>query len=121
MDIRLVAARGAVQVGKDDAQSMTEAVCTLFDAVVEANNIDLTSMVSVMFTVTGDLCSINPATALRTRRKDFPVPLLCMQEPEIAGMMPRVVRMLVHYHAPAGTSVAHVYLEGARKLRPDLA
>ena len=49
------------------------------------------------------------------------VPLLCAQEHEVAGGMPRVVRVLVHcYSDKARSELRHVYLDGARALRTDL-
>ena len=34
--------------------------------------------------------------------------------------MPRVIRVLIHYHAEDGHSARHVYLGDARELRSDL-
>ena len=48
------------------------------------------------------------------------VPLLCAREIPVPGSMPRVIRVLVHYHAPEEHRPAHVYLHGARALRSDL-
>jgi len=49
------------------------------------------------------------------------VPLMCAQELAIDGAMPRVVRVLVHFHTTHGQAdVAPTYLEGAESLLDDL-
>lgn len=119
MGQRLYGVRGAVQVLCDDPEQITASVLKMYDDVVLANNILLSDMVSIQFTMTKDLGSLNPATALRSREKNFPVPLFCMQEPEIQGMMERMIRMLIHFYAPEGHIARHAYLGGASALRPD--
>ena len=80
---------------------------------------------SLVFSLTADLSSANPATGLRgTGFAD--VPLFCVQEAVVEGSMPRVIRLLATFEAPASWTAAGritaeaVYLEGARALRPDL-
>jgi chorismate mutase len=49
------------------------------------------------------------------------VPLLCAREIPVAGSMPSVVRVLVHFQADVGLAdVVHVYLDGAESLRDDV-
>jgi chorismate mutase len=48
------------------------------------------------------------------------VPLLCTQEIDVPGSLPRTIRVLLHYYAPAGHDPQHVYLREARSLRADL-
>jgi chorismate mutase len=48
------------------------------------------------------------------------VPLLCAREIPVPGSMPKVIRVLVHYHASDDHRPAHVYLHAARALRSDL-
>ena len=46
---------------------------------------------------------------------------MCAQEIPVEGSMPRVVRVLMHFHSEAGLDeVTHVYLDGAESLRDDL-
>ena len=50
------------------------------------------------------------------------MPLLGAQELDIAGTLPRCVRVLVHIETDRPRSeMHHVFLEGAVVLRPDLA
>jgi chorismate mutase len=39
----------------------------------------------------------------------------------VPGALPRVIRVLVHYHAADGHQPQHAYLGEARALRSDLA
>ncbi|MBP5465276.1 MAG: chorismate mutase, partial [Treponema sp.] len=85
---------------------------------------DAADMVSVQFTMTGDLNELNAATALRTagtRLDVSSVPLFCAQEPEVKGMLPRVIRIMVSVYMAEGSKIRNVYLNGAQVLRPDFA
>ena len=48
------------------------------------------------------------------------VPLLCASEVAVPGSLPRVLRVLIHYHADDDHQARHVYLGEARQLRSDL-
>jgi len=48
------------------------------------------------------------------------VPLLCAQEIDVPNAMRSVIRVLLHYHAPADHTPAHAYLGEAQELRSDL-
>ena len=63
--------------------------------VMELNSLEVDDFISVIFTATRDLLSEFPAYAARRLGFDD-VPLICARELEIAGSMPRVVRMLAH-------------------------
>ncbi len=83
------------------------------------NELEPKSMVSCIFTVTDDLDAEFPAVAARRLGLDQ-VPLLCTREIAVPGAMPRVIRALAHYYAPADHEPAHAYLGAARELRSDL-
>ena len=114
------AIRGAVQVGRDDPAEVQEATRTLLLAVIEANGLAHDDLVSIFFTATPDLRSGFPARAARELGLTD-VPLMCAQELDIEGGLPRTVRVLVTAETPLDRDgVRHVYLGGARALRPDL-
>jgi chorismate mutase len=99
---------------------MLERVAEMVLGSMDANDLVVDDFISVIFTATSDLVSEFPAYA--ARRLGFgEVPLLCARELEIAGSMPRVVRMLAHVETDAPRSgITHVYLHGAAALRTDL-
>jgi chorismate mutase len=119
-DIRVRAARGAIRVDRDEAETVLSATERLLSAMLERNEIGSDALVSAFFTVTEDLRSAFPAEAAR-RMGLGRVPLLCAQEIPVAGSMAMVIRILVHFHTGREQSeVVHVYLDGAESLRDDL-
>ncbi|MDX3236804.1 chorismate mutase [Streptomyces sp. ME03-5709C] len=115
------AVRGAVQLERDEAEHMHERVAELLTAILERNRIAVDDLISVWFTATPDLHSDFPAVAAR-KLGITDVPLICAQELDIAGAMPRVVRILAHVESGlAKGDVSHVYLGAAAALRKDIA
>jgi chorismate mutase len=116
--------RGAVTVTHNTAQEIIEATRTLLQTIVEKNGISTDNiaqdLVSVIFTATKDLDAMYPAVAAREMGWTN-VPLLCMQEMEVVGSLRQCVRVLIHWNTVHNQSeMQHIYLGGARSLRPDL-
>ncbi|MGW6569518.1 chorismate mutase [Streptomyces sp. NPDC054975] len=115
------AVRGAVQLERDEAGHMREQVEELLTAVLERNALSTDDLISIWFTATPDLHSDFPAAAARRIGIDD-VPLICAQELDVEGAMPRVVRLLAHVESELPKSaIAHVYLGAAAALRKDIA
>jgi chorismate mutase len=119
MAIRAI--RGATQLDSDDRDHLLVSVEELIREILEQNDIDTDKLVSMILTATPDLHSEFPALAAR-QLGIGDVPLLCAQEIDVAGAMPRVIRVMVHIESdlPRG-EIRHVYLRGAAALRRDLA
>ena len=115
--MRVRAVRGAVQV-ENSAESIRDGVILLLDAIVKRNEIHEGDIVSVVFSQTKDLTAANPATALRSAGYAG-VPLFCTQEPDYAGSVPGILRVLITFGTERAT-VEPVYLNGAERLRSDL-
>ena len=115
------AVRGAVQVDVDEREVVLAATRELVSEVVRVNDLVLDDFISVLFTCTSDLTSEFPAVAARELGMGD-VPLMCARELEVAGSMPRVIRLMAHVETPlARSQVRHVYLRGAQALRRDIA
>ncbi|MCX4551959.1 chorismate mutase [Streptomyces sp. NBC_01387] len=115
------AVRGAVQLERDEAGHLEEQVGALLTAVLERNGLTADDLISIWFTATPDLHSAFPAAAARGLGI-VDVPLICAQELDIAGAMPRVVRILAHIESDLPrTGISHVYLGAAGALRKDIA
>lgn len=114
------AVRGATQLDDDDREQMLARVSEMVLDVMASNGLDVNDFISVIFTATSDLVSEFPAYA--ARQLGFgEVPLICARELEIAGSMPRVVRMMAHVETDLPRAeITHVYLHGAAALRTDL-
>ncbi len=118
---RLRGVRGATTVALDDADAIIEATSELLARMLEANALDAEEVVSAVFTATPDITAAFPARAARGLGWDD-VPLLCALAPAVPGDPPRCIRVLLHIETLLPKEdVSHVYLHGARALRPDLS
>ena len=119
MSERLYALRGATSVPENSAAAILAATEELMAALIERNELAIDQFVSCIFTTTDDLNAEFPALAARRLGFDR-VPLICTREIDVPGSLPRVIRVLAHYYAPAGHVARHVYLGEARNQRADL-
>ena len=119
MPKQLFALRGAISVNRNDAQDILDATTELMKAIMERNTLAPAQVVSCIFTATNDLNAEFPAVAARALGFER-VPLLCAREIPVPRAMPRVIRVLIHYHAEEGHEPRHVYLQEATALRADL-
>jgi chorismate mutase len=112
--------RGATQLDIDEREHLLERVAEMVTDVMTSNGLEVDDFISVIFTATSDLVSEFPAYA--ARQLGFgEVPLICARELEIAGSMPRCVRMMAHVETDLPRAdITHVYLHGAAALRSDL-
>ncbi len=115
------AVRGAIQVAEDNAELIDAAVNKLYEALLKANELEESKIAMILITQTGDLSTRNPAAGLRKGGHAAFTPLFCMQELEIQGMLERVIRVMLVTNSAIEKSVVPIYLDGAEKLRPDLA
>ncbi|MEU4448757.1 chorismate mutase [Actinosynnema sp. NPDC050801] len=114
------AIRGAIQVDADTPVDIAEATREMMAEIISGNDLEPGDFVSVLFTVTGDLCSAFPAAAARDGAL-WDVPMMCATEISVPGGLPRVIRAMAHVHTTRSRSeIRHVYLRGAVVLRPDL-
>lgn len=114
------ALRGATTVDEDTREQIVERVVELLGAMIDANGVEHDDLISVWFTATPDIHAMFPAEAAR-KIGWGDVPLLCAQELDVTGAMPRVVRVLAHLTSErARGELHHVYLHGTRSLRDDL-
>jgi chorismate mutase len=116
---RLFAVRGAAQAEANEADAILAATTELMEALIERNGLEAEAMVSCLFTTTADLDAEFPAVAARRIGLDT-VPLLCCREIPVPDSMERVIRVMLHFYAPAAHEPAHVYLGATRQLRSDL-
>jgi chorismate mutase len=112
--------RGAITVERDDAPLLLDATERLLREIVAENEIDSGDVASALFTLTPDLVSQFPALAARRMGWTL-VPLLNFTEVAVPGSLPRCIRVMLHVNTDKRQDeIIHVYLEGARVLRPDL-
>lgn len=120
MQVAVRAVRGAIQVDADGRDEILDATTELLQEVLVRNELSADDLISVVFTATTDLRAEFPAYAAR-QMGITDVPLLCAQEIEVPGAMPRVLRLLAHVETLRSRhDMRHVYLRGAAALRTDL-
>lgn len=117
---RVFALRGAIQAERNDRESILASTDELLREMIDRNDLEPERMISCLLTCTDDLDAEFPAVAARNLGLGD-VPLLCTRELGVPGAMPRVIRTMVHYYAPADHSPVHTYLGAAAGLRSDLA
>ena len=115
------AIRGATTIEENTAECITRASVEMIDKIIKKNNLSADDMIDILFTVTPDITAMFPAAAVR-KMGITDVPLLDMAAPDIDGALKMCIRVMVHVNTDMGNDrMRHVYLNGARKLRPDIA
>ena len=118
---KLFGLRGATQC-ENSIQDVSKQVIAMYDEILGSNKLDEKDIVSIMFSVTGDIDVINPCTALRKGgRAGGNLALFSACEPNIQGSLERTIRILIHCYLEEGSVVNHIYQNGAEILRPDRA
>jgi len=117
------AVRGATTVtygGSSSADSARTATQELLGELLARNDLHVDDVVSAVFTLTPDLAGAAPALAAREVGW-HEVPMLIAAEAQAQGSLPRCIRVLLHVETNRPRAgMRHVYLGGARVLRPDL-
>lgn len=112
--------RGAITVEKNEASCILQASQKLLQAMLNENKILLEDIASIIFTATPDLNASYPARAARELGL-VDIPMLCFAEMNVINSLKMVIRILMHVNTPkAQKEIKHIYLEGAKDLRPDL-
>ena len=111
--------RGATTVKANTREAILEATAELLQAMAEANGLDSEDVASAFFTSSPDLNAEFPALAAR-QMGWTDVALLCGHEMQVPGSLSMCLRILLHVNTEKKASeIVHVYLHGARVLRPD--
>ena len=114
------ALRGATTIESDTTDQIRTRTIELLEQMLERNGVNHDDIISVLFTATGDIHSMFPASAARDIGFGD-IPLICARELDIEGATPLCIRVLMHLTTTVPRSdLRHVYLEGASGLRDDL-
>lgn len=112
--------RGATTVDHNQKEEILERTRELLIHMIEANGIHTEDIASAWLTTTPDVYAEFPAVAAR-QLGWTQVPLMQSHEMSVPGMLPRCIRVLLHWNTDkAQSEVRHVYLREAARLRPDL-
>lgn len=116
---RMQAIRGATTVSENTVEAIKEAVMEILDELEKRNQLHPTDMISVTFSVTSDLDAIFPAAIARYRPDWDSVSMIDVQQMYVPGSLEKCIRILVHAYIKSSTTISHIYLRHASKLRPD--
>jgi chorismate mutase len=111
--------RGATTAIANTAEDIHEATEELVIALIELNELDPVDIASAIFTTSPDLTATFPALSAR-RFGWTEVPMICAHEMAVPGSLTQAVRVLVNVNTTKTPSeIRHVYLRGAKQLRPE--
>ncbi|MBC6308335.1 chorismate mutase [Listeria sp. FSL L7-1582] len=115
--------RGATTVTENTPEAIYKATIDLFQAIVAENDLAPDVISSVLTSVTSDIDAAFPAKPIRELAGFQFVPIMGVMEIPVTGALAMCIRLMVNAEVGgvAQQDVVHVYLEGARVLRPDLA
>lgn len=111
--------RGATTAAANTAEDILEATQELVEVLIGLNDLKTEDIASAIFSTTPDLTAMFPASAARSFGWTE-VPMMCSHEMAVPGALAKTVRVLVHVNTTKSASeIRHVYLKGARQLRPE--
>lgn len=114
--------RGAITVNQNTEEAIIKATEELLVKIIEVNHIQPDLVASVFISTTEDINAAFPAKAIRNLVGWTYVPVMCMQEMPVPNSLQMCVRIMMHVNTTKSQDeIIHVYLKGAKVLRPDLS
>lgn len=111
--------RGATTAEANTSDAILKATRELLLLLIEANDLDIEEIASVIFTTTPDLNADFPALAAR-QLGWHDIALMCSHEVGVPAALAQCIRVLIHWNTPKSQAeIKHVYIRGARHLRPE--
>ena len=112
--------RGAITVSRNSKEDIISSTRELLRDIIRLNKIKTEDIAGIIFTATKDLNAEFPATAARNIGLKA-TPLLCACEIDVPGSLRKCIRILMLMNSgKTQSSIKHVYLRDAKKLRTDL-
>jgi len=116
----MVSIRGAITVESNSSKSIINGAKELIQKIEEKNNINVDSVISMIFTCTQDLSKVAPAKAARELGYTN-ASLMCFNEMEVEDSLNMCIRLMVLCNLDISQDkINHIYLKGAKILRLDL-
>ena len=113
--------RGATTVDENSKEKIWRAARLLVTEILSQNELRAEVLGAIIFSTTEDLTAAFPSSEVRQLPALRLVPLFDTREPAIENSLPLCVRVLILADTDkAQNEFRHVYLGGAKNLRPDL-
>ncbi|MBO2945018.1 chorismate mutase [Paenibacillus sp. F411] len=114
--------RGATTVSGNNEQEILNETIVLLQEIISSNDLEPEFISNIWITMTQDLNAAFPAKAIRNLDGWELVPLMCSVEIPVEGSLPRCIRLMVQVNTEKSQQdIKHVYLNEAKRLRPDLS
>ncbi len=121
---QIFSVRGATTAAADTKEEIAAASVILMEKIAAENGLKKAcfEITSIICSVTPDITAAYPVAAIRENGYHS-VPLFSCMEPDIQGGLKLCIRLLVNVSSAdtARHEPKHIYLNGAKKLRPDLS
>lgn len=112
--------RGATTSDSNSREDILLAAHDLITGIIEANEIMVDDVASILFSTTADLNAEFPAVAARNLGFTNTA-LECLVEMNVPGSLARCIRVLMHVNSDKQQKeIRHIYLKNAKSLRADL-
>ena len=113
--------RGAITVDENSREQIWQAARQLVTKIMSANGLRTEDVSAMIFSSTQDLTAAFPSTGVRQLSGLRLVPPFDTREPAVDNSLPLCIRVLILADVDKKQNeICHVYLEGAKNLRPDL-
>ena len=113
--------RGAITIEKNTSAAILKGTREMLAMIIRANGLKPEDIASAVFTTTPDLDAEFPALAAR-QLGWVNVALMCGHEMNVPGSLQKCIRVLIHWNTDkTSDEVVHVFLGGAKSLRPDMS
>ena len=113
--------RGAITVERNDKEEIIAAVVELLSKMQEKNGFQTEDVGAAIFSATDDLTAGFAAVGAR-KLGWVTVPLFGAQEQDVEDALEKCIRVLLLVNTDKKQrEIEHVYLRGAKVLRPDLS
>lgn len=113
--------RGAVTVDENSKEQIWQEALHLVEEILSQNELRADNIGAIIFSTTEDITAAFPSSAIRQLPALRLVPLFDTREPAIENSLSLCIRVLILAETNLEQNeVRHVYLGGAKNLRPDL-
>ena len=109
--------RGAVTVDENSVEAIRNATLELLSLMIKKNNIEISKISHVIFTLTDDLNAAFPAKFARIDMGWKDTAMMCFHELNVPDSLEKCLRVLIVLHCEANFVPNFVYLKGASHLR----
>ena len=109
--------RGAITVDENSVDAIKDATLELLHEMVKQNNIDISKISHVIFTLTDDLNAAFPAKFARIDMGWKETAMMCFHELDVPNSLSKCLRVLIVLNCDEKFTPKFVYLKGASNLR----